>query len=130
MNHRGLEYRGFIEGDDLGKGTVDVAVTEGFAGNIALKTAEGTARQVAEYLRSAMARTWRSRLGYLLARPAFDLMNGLVIKSHGGTDAEGFASAIDLAREMARNDLVQMIAEDSALGATLDEPEQARAATA
>ena len=58
MNHPGFEYRGFIEGDDLGKGTVDVAVTEGFAGNIALKTAEGTARQIAEYLRSAMARTW------------------------------------------------------------------------
>ena len=55
MNHPGFEYHGFVEGDDLGKGTVDVVVTEGFAGNIALKTAEGTARQIAEYLRSAMA---------------------------------------------------------------------------
>ena len=129
MNHPGFDYRGFVEGDDLGKGTVDVAVTEGFAGNIALKTAEGTARQIAEYLRSAMARTWTARLGYLFAQPAFRLLrekmdprkvnggvflglNGVVIKSHGGTDAEGFASAIDLAREMARNDLVRMIAED------------------
>lgn len=133
MNHPGFEYRGYVEGDDLGKGTVDVAVTEGFSGNIALKTAEGTARQIAEYLRSAMERTWTARLGYLFAHSAFTLLsekmdprkvnggvflglNGMVIKSHGGTDAEGFASAIDLAREMARNDLVHMIAEDSAFG--------------
>lgn len=132
MNHPGFEYRGYIEGDDLGKGTVDVAVTEGFSGNIALKAAEGTARQIGEYLRAAMARTWAARLGYLFAQSAFRLLaekmdprkvnggvflglNGLVIKSHGGTDAEGFASAVDLAREMARNDLVHMIAEDSTL---------------
>jgi glycerol-3-phosphate acyltransferase PlsX len=131
MNHPGFVYHGYIEGDDLGRGTVDVAVTEGFSGNIALKTAEGTARQIAEYLRSAMARTWTARLGYLFAQSAFRLLrekmdprkvnggvflglNGMVIKSHGGTDAEGFASAVDLAREMARNDLVHMIAEDIA----------------
>src|SRR5262245_48805379 len=53
-----LRYHGFVEGDDIGKGTVDVVVTEGFSGNIALKTAEGTARQIAEYLRAAMSRTW------------------------------------------------------------------------
>jgi len=134
MDHPGFEYRGYVEGDDLGRGTVDVAVTEGFSGNIALKTAEGTARQIAEYLRSAMSRTWAAQLGYLFARSAFRLLrekmdprkvnggvflglNGMVIKSHGGTDAEGFASAIDLAREMARNDLVRMIAEDSAFRA-------------
>jgi glycerol-3-phosphate acyltransferase PlsX len=52
-----MDYHGFVEGDDIGKGTVDVVVTEGFAGNIALKTAEGTARQIAEYLRAAMSRT-------------------------------------------------------------------------
>jgi phosphate acyltransferase len=134
MNHPGFEYRGFIEGDDIGKGTVDVAVIEGFAGNIALKTAEGTAKQIGEYLRSAMARTWASRLGYIFAQSAFRLLrekmdprkvnggvflglNGVVIKSHGGTDAEGFASAIDLAREMAKHDLVRMIAEDRAVTA-------------
>ena len=134
MNHPGFQYRGFVEGDDLGKGTVDVAVTEGFAGNIALKTAEGTARQLAEYLRSAMARTWAARLGYIFARSAFRLLkekmdprkvnggvflglNGLVIKSHGGTDAEGFASAVDLARDMARSDLVRIIARDQRLEA-------------
>jgi glycerol-3-phosphate acyltransferase PlsX len=147
MNHPGFDYRGFVEGDDLGKGTVDVAVAEGFAGNIALKTAEGTARQLAEYLRSAMARTWTARLGYIFARSAFRLLsekmdprklnggvflglNGVVIKSHGGTDAEGFASAIDLAREMARNDLVRLIAEDSAVGGGAGAPERMAAASA
>lgn len=147
INHPGFEYRGFIEGDDLGKGTVDVAVTEGFAGNIALKTAEGTARQIAEYLRSAMDRTWTTRLGYLFARSAFHLLrdkmdprkvnggvflglNGMVIKSHGGTDAEGFASAVDLAREMARNDLVRLIAEDSVLSPRPAAASRAEAASA
>ena len=61
-----FDYHGFVEGDDIGKGTVDVVVTEGFAGNIALKTAEGTARQLGQYLRAAMNRTWAARLGYLL----------------------------------------------------------------
>ena len=121
-----LEYVGFVEGDDIGKGTVDVIVTEGFAGNIALKTAEGTARQLTTFLRNAMNRTWRSRIGYLFAKPAFDALkekmdprrsnggvflglNGIVIKSHGGTDAEGFASALDMGYDMARYDLLARI---------------------
>jgi glycerol-3-phosphate acyltransferase PlsX len=120
------DYIGFVEGDDIGKGTADVIVTEGFTGNIALKAAEGTARQLAQYLRAAMNRTWRSRLGYLLARPAFQALrdkmdprksnggvflglNGIVIKSHGGTDAEGFASAVDMGYDMARYDLLARI---------------------
>jgi len=124
-----IDYFGFVEGDDLGKGTVDVVVTEGFSGNIALKTAEGTARQISEYLRSAMSRTIQAQLGYLLARPAFERLkekmdprkvnggvflglNGLVIKSHGGTDAEGFAAAVELAYDMVRNDLMHHIAKD------------------
>ncbi|WP_156382305.1 MULTISPECIES: phosphate acyltransferase PlsX [unclassified Aureimonas] len=125
----GLEYHGFVEGNDLGKGTVDVVVTEGFTGNIALKTAEGTARQIAGYLREAMTRTWLARLGYLLAKGAFDRLrdkmdprkvnggvflglNGIVIKSHGGTDAEGTAAAMDLAYAMAENGLQQRIEDD------------------
>jgi glycerol-3-phosphate acyltransferase PlsX len=121
-----LEYAGFVEGDDIGKGTVDVVVTEGFAGNIALKTAEGTARQLAEYLRSAMSRTLLSKLGYLMAHDAFRTLrakmdprksnggvflglNGIVIKSHGGTDAEGFASAVDIGHDMVRYDLLAKI---------------------
>jgi phosphate acyltransferase len=121
-----LNYTGFVEGDDIGKGTVDVVVTEGFAGNIALKTAEGTAKQIGEYLRGAMSRTLRAKLGYLLARDAFVTLrekldprksnggvflglNGIVIKSHGGTDAEGFASAIDLGYDMVRYELLAKI---------------------
>lgn len=129
VNLDSLEYFGFVEGDDLGKGTVDVVVTEGFSGNIALKTAEGTARQIAEYLRAAMSRTLLARIGYIFAKGAFDLLrekldprkvnggvflglNGIVIKSHGGTDAEGFAAAIDVGYDMARNGLNQKIEND------------------
>jgi glycerol-3-phosphate acyltransferase PlsX len=121
-----LDYRGFVEGDDLGKGTVDVVVTEGFTGNIALKTAEGTAKQLAQYLRSAMSRTLMAKIGYLLAKQAFEALRdkmdprkvnggvflgleGVVIKSHGGTDALGFASAIDIASDMAQFDLMKTI---------------------
>jgi glycerol-3-phosphate acyltransferase PlsX len=124
-----IDYYGFVEGDDLGKGTVDVVVTEGFTGNIALKTAEGTAKQIAEYLRAAMSRTWMAKLGYILAKGAFDRvrekmdprkvnggvflgLNGIVIKSHGGTDAEGFAAAVDVGYDMARNGLTQKIEND------------------
>src|SRR6516162_990407 len=67
----GLNYVGFVEGDGIGKGAADVIVTEGFSGNIALKAAEGTARQMSDFLREAMGRTWRSKLGYLFARKAF-----------------------------------------------------------
>jgi phosphate acyltransferase len=121
-----FEYSGFVEGDDIGKGTVDVVVTEGFAGNIALKAAEGTARQMGHYLKQEMSRTWATTLGYLLARRAFRALadkmdprkanggvflglNGIVIKSHGGADAEGFAYAIDLGHDMVRQDLLAKI---------------------
>jgi phosphate acyltransferase len=121
-----LEFLGFVEGDGIGKGAADVIVTEGFSGNIALKAAEGTARQISEYLRSAMSRTWRSKLGYLFARQAFKSLrdkmdpnksngavflglNGIVVKSHGGTDAEGFAYAVDVGYEMVRYDLLAKI---------------------
>jgi glycerol-3-phosphate acyltransferase PlsX len=126
-----FDYHGFVEGDDIGKGTVDVVVTEGFAGNIALKTAEGTARQFAQYLRSAMNRTWTARLGYLLARSAFQALrekmdprksngavllglNGIVIKSHGGADTEGYAAAIDIGYDMVRYGLLAKIGEQAA----------------
>ena len=123
-----LEYAGFVEGDDIGKGTVDVVVTEGFAGNIALKTAEGTARQLGQYLKSAMSKTLLTKLGYLLARGAFRTLsekmdprksnggvflglNGIVIKSHGGTDAEGFAYAVDIGHDMVHDDLLAKISQ-------------------
>jgi glycerol-3-phosphate acyltransferase PlsX len=122
-------YRGFVEGDDVGKGKVDVVVTEGFSGNIALKTAEGTAKQIGAYLKAAMNRSILSRIGAVLAYGAFQALkekmdpsqlnggvflglNGIVIKSHGGTDATGFASAIDLGYDMARSGLVVRLAVD------------------
>jgi glycerol-3-phosphate acyltransferase PlsX len=126
-----MEYAGFVEGDDIARGTVDVVVTEGFTGNIALKTAEGTAKQISIFLRQSLSRTLMSKLGALLAKGAFDDLkerldprkhnggvfaglNGIVVKSHGGTDALGFATAIDVAIEMVRNGLVEKIAEDVA----------------
>jgi glycerol-3-phosphate acyltransferase PlsX len=126
MNLPQLEYIGFVEGDGIGKGTADVIVAEGFSGNIALKAAEGTARQITEFLRSAMSRTWRARIGYLFAKNAFKALrdkldpskangsvvlglNGIVVKSHGGADAEGFAYAVDVGYEMARYDLMNKI---------------------
>ncbi len=124
-----FDYHGFVEGDDLGQGLVDVIVTEGFSGNIALKTAEGTARQVGTYIKDAMTRTWITKIGSLIAAGGFQALkrkmdprgmnggvflglNGLVIKSHGGTDAKGFASAIDLGYDMASNKLVERLSQD------------------
>lgn len=121
-----LEYCGFVEGDDIGKGTVDVVVTEGFSGNIALKTAEGTATQMAQYLREALNRDLMSKLGYLFARKAFAALKakmdprnvnggvflgleGIVIKSHGGSDVVGTAVAIEIGYNMARHELLDNI---------------------
>jgi glycerol-3-phosphate acyltransferase PlsX len=123
-----LDYVGFVEGDDIGQGKADVIVTEGFAGNIALKTAEGTARQIAHLLKAAIQQSIWSKLGYVFARGAFNSLassmdprkanggvflglNGIVIKSHGGTDAEGFAYAIDMGYDMIRHDLLTKIGE-------------------
>jgi glycerol-3-phosphate acyltransferase PlsX len=124
-----IEYRGFVEGNDIGKGTVDVVVTEGFTGNIALKTAEGTARQITTLLRDAISRSFIARIGYLLAKSAFDVLrdkmdprkvnggvflglNGIVIKSHGSTDPLGFAAAVDVGYDMVHNGLTAKIEHD------------------
>jgi glycerol-3-phosphate acyltransferase PlsX len=126
MNLPQLEYVGFVEGDSIGKGGTDVVVTEGFSGNIALKTAEGTARQITDVLRGAISRSLLGRIGYLLARGAFRELRdkldpkksnggvllglrGVVVKSHGGTDAEGFAYAVDYGYEMVHYDLLTKI---------------------
>jgi glycerol-3-phosphate acyltransferase PlsX len=125
-NFADVDYTGFVEGDDIGRGKVDVVVTEGFAGNIALKTAEGTARQIAEYLKGEMSRSLSARIGYLFAQSAFRQLrermdprranggvflglNGIVIKSHGGTDADGFAAAIELGHGVVRDELLARI---------------------
>ena len=107
-----IDYIGFVEGHDIGLGAVDVVVTEGFAGNIALKTAEGTAKQMATHLRNAMARTLRDKMDPRKVNGGVFLgLNGLVIKSHGGTDSEGFATAVDMGYDMARYELLAKINE-------------------
>jgi glycerol-3-phosphate acyltransferase PlsX len=146
MNLPQLEYIGFVEGDGIGKGAADVIVAEGFSGNIALKAAEGTARQITEFLRSAMSRSWRTRIGYLFARNAFKALrdkldpsksngsvvlglNGIVVKSHGGTDAEGFAYAVDVGYDMVRYELLtkikQMLNRDGSALAQASTPQEA-----
>jgi glycerol-3-phosphate acyltransferase PlsX len=124
-----LDYVGFVEGNDIGKGVADVIVTDGFAGNIALKVAEGTARQIAGYIRGSASGSLLSRLGFLLASGAFAQLrtkldtrrtnggvflglNGIVIKSHGGADAEGFAAAIEIGRSVATGRIIGKINDD------------------
>ncbi|HVZ70456.1 MAG TPA: phosphate acyltransferase PlsX [Rhizomicrobium sp.] len=126
-----MEYAGFVEGDDISEGDVDVIVTDGFSGNIALKTAEGTAKLVVEYLRAALTRSFFGKLGAFIASGALNSLkrkldprasnggiflglNGVVVKSHGGTDALGFASALDMAIGMAKSGVIPRIAADRA----------------
>jgi glycerol-3-phosphate acyltransferase PlsX len=127
-----MEFYGFVEGDDIAEGTVDVVVTDGFTGNVALKTAEGTAKLVVHFLRASLRRSLLARIGALLASGALLTMrrkldpraanggiflglNGIVVKSHGGTDALGFASAVDMAIDMARADIAPKIVADRAI---------------
>ncbi|PHS26053.1 MAG: phosphate acyltransferase [Robiginitomaculum sp.] len=123
----GLNYQGFIEGDGISLGAADVVVTDGFTGNVALKTAEGTAKLAAEFLRQSLKRSPLTMLGALLARSAFKELKsrmdprkfnggvflglgGVVVKSHGGTDGFGFYNAVQVALNMARSDYAQSIA--------------------
>ena len=124
-----LRFDGFTEGDQLSRGNIDVVVTDGFSGNIALKTAEGTARFVTDLLRRAFKSSLRSKAGFALSRPALNLLkvhldpnnhngavflglNGLVVKSHGGANPKGVANAIGVAARMVRNDIIRKIGED------------------
>jgi glycerol-3-phosphate acyltransferase PlsX len=136
-----IEFAGFVEGDDIAEGTVDVIVTDGFTGNVALKTAEGTAKLVAHFLRSALRRSFLGRLGGFLAGGALNTLrrkldprasnggiflglDGVVVKSHGGTDELGFASALDMAIAMVRAGVVAKIIDDRR-GVHAVEPEAA-----
>jgi glycerol-3-phosphate acyltransferase PlsX len=122
----GFDYLGFIEGDDIAKGTADVVVTDGFSGNIALKTAEGLARFFRAELRTTFASSLSARAGAFVAQGAlrdmarrldpsgtnggpFLGLNGVVVKSHGGADALAFASAIRLATALGRSDFAAEI---------------------
>lgn len=124
-----IHFHGFVEGDDIAKGTVDVIVTDGFTGNIALKTAEGTAGMFGSFLKEALLSSLSSRIGAVLAKRAlhqfkdrvdprryngamFLGLNGICIKSHGGTDALGFANALTVAVELINDDLNEVIKQD------------------
>jgi len=124
-----FKFDGFTEGDQLSRGAVDVVVTDGFSGNIALKTAEGTARFVTDLLRRAFKSSLRSKAGFALSKPALNLLkvhldpnnhngavflglNGLVVKSHGSATPKGVANAIAVAATMVRNDITRKIGED------------------
>lgn len=121
-----INFYGFVEGDDINKGIVDVVVTDGFSGNIALKTAEGVADLIFTYLKNAYQSSFISKLGYVLSKPALNRfktridprkyngavllgLNGIIVKSHGGTDAFGFSNAISVAISLIKNNYVNTI---------------------
>ncbi|MEZ5864912.1 MAG: hypothetical protein R3D25_12935 [Geminicoccaceae bacterium] len=125
------------EGTGVTAGTVDVVVTDGFTGNVALKIAEGTASMFTHSLRQAFASSLRAKLGYLLAQPAlrglrdrFDPrlyngamflgVNGVVVKSHGGTDSVGFAAAIRAALDLISRGTNERIIEEMGRVAVID----------
>ncbi len=137
-------FEGFVEGDDITKGTVDVVVTDGFTGNVALKTAEGTAKLVNEYIRRSFRSSLLAGIGYLLARPALRKLrqridprryngamlvglNGIVVKSHGGTDALGFANAIGVAADMVQHGFLSQIAAEAEKSQAVPPPPRAAA---
>lgn len=118
------KFVGFVEGDDIAKGSVDVIVTDGFTGNVALKTAEGTAKLINEYVRRTFRSSLLAGIGYLFARTALNKLklrvdprryngavflglNGIAVKSHGGTDAMGFANAIGVAVDLLKHDFIE-----------------------
>ena len=117
-----VNYQGFVEGSDITAGSVDVIVTDGFTGNAALKTAEGVANLFQQSMRDAFSASLMTKLGYLLARAGFTRLrakldprnyngavflglNGISVKSHGGTDAIGYANAINVAVNMVKRAL-------------------------
>ena len=122
----GKQFHGFVEGHDIAGGTVDVVVTDGFTGNVALKTGEGALRLVGGLIKDVFNAGPFAKMGYLFARgglkrlretldprryngAVFLGLNGVVVKSHGGADAESFAHAIDVAMDMITNDFNQRI---------------------
>jgi phosphate acyltransferase len=141
-----IRFHGFIEGDDIAAGTVDVVVTDGFTGNVALKTAEGTARLFTEFLRSSFKHSLTARIGYYFSASAlkklrerldprryngavFLGLQGIAVKSHGGADAIGFANAIGVAADMKVNGFLDKIRDGvtrlNALQASLEKPQSA-----
>lgn len=126
-----MEFAGFVEADKINRGTSDVIVTDGFSGNIALKAIEGAARFVTDLLRNAFASSFRSKVGFLVSRPATELLrhhldpnnhngavflglNGVVVKSHGSASAKGVANAVEVAARLLEDDITDRIKQDLA----------------
>ena len=126
-----LSFDGFIEADKINRGEVDVVVTDGFSGNIALKAIEGTARFVTDLLRNAFSSSIRSKFGFLISRPATELLRhhldpnnhngavflglyGVVVKSHGSATAAGVAYAVAVAARLLEENLTDRIHADLA----------------
>jgi glycerol-3-phosphate acyltransferase PlsX len=124
-----MVFDGFTEADKLCRGEVDVAVTDGFSGNIALKAVEGTARFVGDLLRRSFASSLRSKIGFLISRPATELLkhhldpnnhngavflglNGVVVKSHGSANALGVANAVGVTQRLLEENLTERISAD------------------
>lgn len=135
-----LNFYGFIEGNDIAAGVVDVVVTDGFSGNIALKTAEGAGKLCADFLKKGLTSSPRARLGALLAKPAlksifkkidprshnggmFIGLNGIVVKSHGGTDEVGYANAIEVTRNLVQDKINEQIIAEIGQAAEFEEIE-------
>lgn len=127
MSH--INFHGYVEGDDITAGTTDIVVTDGFTGNVALKTLEGSAKLIQKMLEESLRQSWRGKLGYLIAKPAFQQLKkridprlyngalflglqGVAVKSHGGTDAVGFANAIRVAASLASDAASGQLAAD------------------
>jgi glycerol-3-phosphate acyltransferase PlsX len=132
-----LSFDGFIEADKLARGSADVVVTDGFSGNIALKAVEGAARFVTDLLKNAFQSSVRSKIGFLISRPATELLkhhldpnnhngavflglNGIVVKSHGSANAAGVAHAVAVTARLLEENLTERIAADLAEGAAHD----------
>lgn len=128
-----MTFGGFIEADKINRGEVDVVVTDGFSGNIALKAVEGAARFVADLLKEAFQSSLRSKIGFLVSRPATELLkhhldpnnhngavflglNGVVVKSHGSANAKGVANAVHVTARLLEENLTERIAADLARG--------------
>lgn len=138
-SHLAPQFHGFVEGHDIAAGTTDVVITDGFTGNVALKTGEGALKLAFDLLREVFSASLAGRLAYLLARPGLERLrtwldprryngavmlglNGIVVKSHGGTDAEGFAHALDVAMDMAMHGFGDRIREGLARFGGLPDP--------
>ncbi|MDE1466379.1 phosphate acyltransferase PlsX [Aurantiacibacter sp. D1-12] len=126
-----MEFDGFIEADKINRGEVDVVVTDGFSGNIALKAIEGSARFVTDLLKTAFSSSLRSKIGFLVSRPATELLrhhldpnnhnggvflglNGVIVKSHGSANAKGVANAVHVTARLLEDDITTRIAADLA----------------